>query len=163
MLQCGILSLVGGVDKSVYCFFLSSQACGSVQLRTGVRILTNARLVRPQAKVPYLASTVWGVGMQVREELMQDLHAPALPQDLEKYYNLSDDLSFELDDLRNKDDVITEDGHERRGGQERKRAASPDRLSGLSSRSRYSDEDLGKRSRLDRAAPTMEKEYPPTS
>jgi len=160
MLECGIVSLVGGDDQSVYCFFLSRQACGPVQLRTGVRILTNARLVRPQAKVPYLASTVWGVGMQAREELMQDLHAPALPQELEKYYNLSDDLSFELDDLRNKGERITVDGLEGRGGQERKRAASPDRLSGLSSRSRYSEEEKGKRSRLDRTTPPMDKEYP---
>ena len=103
MLQCGIVKVTGADEKSVYCFFLSSQACGPVQLRKGVRILTNARLVSPAAKVPYLAITVWGVGQRVSERVMDALLAPALPEELEKYHNLSEDLSFELDDLRNKD------------------------------------------------------------
>merc|ERR1711963_1389403 len=68
-LQCGILEVEGIGKPNIYCFFLAKDVFLAEKMKPnqklsdwlpqGTRVKINAKLMRQDAKAPYLATTVW--------------------------------------------------------------------------------------------------------
>merc|ERR1719319_42267 len=97
VLRCGILRLAGPA-AAVYCFYTDSSALGHLAL--GARVVASARLVRAEAKVPYLAASVRGEGAETVPGMVEALVAPARPQDMERFGGMAEDLALELPHLQ---------------------------------------------------------------
>ena len=97
-LECGLIKLTG--QDADYCFFTAVQVFGGLQphLDLGAPVCVNARLVQAAARVPYLAASLWDQGERMDRAAMDCLLAPAMPDHLEFYYRLSEELLLELEE-----------------------------------------------------------------
>lgn len=107
-LQCGILEVEGMGKANVYCFFLSKDVLLAQDMRQGQRfsdwlpqgakVKINAKLIRENAKAPYLATTVWveSEDSRVSEEMTNRVFRDVESEVMEKYTNISSDLCWQL-------------------------------------------------------------------
>merc|ERR1711892_1004617 len=107
-LQCGILEVEGMGRANVYCFFLAKDVLLPQDLRQGQRfsdwlpqgsrVKINAKLIRENAKAPYLATTVWveSEDSRVSEEMTNGVFRDVEPDVMQKYSNISSDLCWQL-------------------------------------------------------------------
>ena len=106
--QCGILEVVGMGRANVYCFFLAKDVLLAQDLRPGQkfsewlpqgsRVKINAKLIRENAKAPYLATTVWAESEdnRVTEEMTNKVFRDIDSDVMQKYADVSSHLCWQL-------------------------------------------------------------------
>ena len=111
--QCGILKVEGLDRTNVYCFFLAKDVLLPQDLRhgqrfsdwlpQGSRVKINAKLMRENAKAPYLATTVWveSEDSRVSEEMTNRVFRDVESDVMQRYSKISSDIS----QLNEKDDI----------------------------------------------------------
>ena len=77
--MCGILELSGGNTK-VFSFFNSSHCSGSRVPNQGETVITNARLLDGESKVPFLSSAVWREGEVLEDHLQKAIMEDEVPR-----------------------------------------------------------------------------------
>jgi len=95
-MKCGILNLEGADRRTAFClFFLNNvflrgnRDLSAQDLLIGRVLNVNARLMSSVDRIPYMASTVWDIGLDISQSEMMKMFQEPTEKDTEAYYNLS--------------------------------------------------------------------------
>jgi len=113
LLRCGVALIDISDGNSAYCFFdrkslvtpVSDKERLSVRVRKGDTMKINAWLLDENAKIPYLASTIWMPGIRVSSSLMDSILTLPDMRHMEKFHNLSREMAWQLDERKKDVDV----------------------------------------------------------
>ena len=99
-LKCGILNLEGADQRKAYCLFFFKDTFlinkEASELPVGKKLNTNARLISGRDKIPYLASTVWDIGLDVPPRAMVKMFQELNYEDVQSYHQFAKDLTWKL-------------------------------------------------------------------